>query len=44
MKPANLGSSVGIAKVWLRQKLEAALDNAATHNRRIIVEVEVVAR
>lgn len=44
VKPANLGSSVGIAKVRLRQELEVALDNAATYDRRIIVEAGVVAR
>ncbi|AFZ57702.1 D-alanine--D-alanine ligase [Anabaena cylindrica FACHB-243] len=44
VKPANLGSSVGIAKVRSRQELELALDNAATYDRRIIVEAGVVAR
>jgi len=44
VKPANLGSSVGIAKVRSRPELEAALDNAAIHDRRIIVEAGVVAR
>ncbi|MBH8561407.1 D-alanine--D-alanine ligase [Nostoc sp. CENA67] len=44
VKPANLGSSVGIAKVRSRQELEAALDNAAGYDRRIIVEAGVVAR
>ncbi|WP_413171524.1 D-alanine--D-alanine ligase family protein [Anabaena azotica] len=44
VKPANLGSSVGIAKVRSRTELEAALDNAATYDRRIIVEAGVVAR
>jgi D-alanine-D-alanine ligase len=44
VKPANLGSSVGIAKVRSRQELETALDNAATYDRRIIVETGVVAR
>ena len=44
VKPANLGSSVGIAKVRSRSELEAALDNAATYDRRIIVEAGVVAR
>ncbi|MEA5580349.1 D-alanine--D-alanine ligase family protein [Nodularia harveyana UHCC-0300] len=44
VKPANLGSSVGIAKVRSRPELEAALDNAATYDRRIIVEAGVVAR
>ncbi|MFM1841644.1 MAG: D-alanine--D-alanine ligase [Cyanobacteriota bacterium] len=38
VKPANLGSSVGIAKVRNRGELEAALDNAASYDRRIIVE------
>ncbi|MEM9009022.1 MAG: ATP-grasp domain-containing protein, partial [Cyanobacteria bacterium P01_F01_bin.86] len=42
--PANLGSSVGIAKVRSRQELEAALDNAASYDRRIIVEAGVQAR
>lgn len=44
VKPANLGSSVGIAKVRSREQLEAALDNAASYDRRIIVEAGVVAR
>ncbi len=38
VKPANLGSSVGIAKVRNRSELEIALDNAASYDRRIIVE------
>jgi D-alanine-D-alanine ligase len=44
VKPANLGSSVGIAKVRTRAELEAALDHAATLDRRLIVEAAVVAR
>jgi D-alanine-D-alanine ligase len=44
VKPANLGSSVGIAKVRSRQELETALDNAAGFDRRLIVEAGVVAR
>jgi D-alanine-D-alanine ligase len=44
VKPANLGSSVGIAKVRTRQQLETALDNAASYDRRIIIEAGVVAR
>ena len=44
VKPANLGSSVGISKVRTRNELEAALDKAATFDRRIIVETGVVAR
>jgi D-alanine-D-alanine ligase len=44
VKPANLGSSVGIAKVNSRSELETALDNAASYDRRIIVEAGVQAR
>ncbi|MDX2230658.1 MAG: D-alanine--D-alanine ligase family protein [Leptolyngbyaceae cyanobacterium bins.349] len=44
VKPANLGSSVGISKVRNRAQLEAALDNAASYDRRIIVEAGVTAR
>ncbi|TVQ13011.1 MAG: D-alanine--D-alanine ligase [Leptolyngbya sp. DLM2.Bin27] len=44
VKPANLGSSVGIAKATGRKELEAALDSAASYDRRIIVETGVVAR
>lgn len=44
VKPANLGSSVGIAKVRSRSELETALDNAASYDRRLIVEAGVVAR
>lgn len=44
VKPANLGSSVGITKVRSRRELEIALDNAASYDRRIIVEAAVVAR
>jgi D-alanine-D-alanine ligase len=41
VKPANLGSSVGISKVRSRAELEVALDNAASYDRRIIVEAGV---
>jgi D-alanine-D-alanine ligase len=44
VKPANLGSSVGISKVRSRSELEAALDSAASYDRRIIVEAGVKAR
>jgi D-alanine-D-alanine ligase len=44
VKPANLGSSVGIAKVRTPKELEQALDNAASYDRRIIVEAGIVAR
>ncbi len=38
VKPANLGSSVGIAKVRSTSELEKALDQAAGYDRRLIVE------
>jgi len=44
VKPANLGSSVGISKARNRAQLEAALDHAASYDRRLIVEAGVVAR
>lgn len=44
VKPVNLGSSVGISKVRSRSELEAALDEAAKYDRRLIVEAGVVAR
>jgi len=44
VKPANLGSSVGISKVQSRPELEAALAQAASYDQRLIVEAGVVAR
>ncbi|MEL6223259.1 MAG: D-alanine--D-alanine ligase family protein [Cyanobacteria bacterium J06627_8] len=44
VKPANLGSSVGIAKVRSRGELESALDSAASYDRRIVIEEGVSAR
>ncbi|MGL4611092.1 MAG: D-alanine--D-alanine ligase family protein [Trueperaceae bacterium] len=41
VKPANLGSSVGISKAKDVKGLSAALDEAARHDRRIIVEEAV---
>ncbi len=38
VKPANMGSSVGISKVNSAQEMPAALDLAADFDRRIIVE------
>jgi D-alanine-D-alanine ligase len=38
VKPANLGSSVGISKAKNGEQLRAALDLAATFDRKIIVE------
>lgn len=44
VKPANLGSSVGISKVRTRSELETALDKAANFDCRLIVEAGVIAR
>jgi len=38
VKPANLGSSVGISKVHGGRELAAAMDAAASYDRKIIVE------
>jgi D-alanine-D-alanine ligase len=38
VKPARLGSSVGIAKVWSEAGLPAALDAAFAHDSLVIVE------
>jgi D-alanine-D-alanine ligase len=38
VKPANLGSSVGISKVHARTELDAAMDLAAKFDRKIVVE------
>ena len=44
VKPANLGSSVGITKVHDRKELRPALLKAAKYDRRILVERGVDAR
>ena len=44
VKPANLGSSVGISKVRKASELPAALDLAAQYDRKILVERAVDAR
>jgi D-alanine-D-alanine ligase len=38
VKPCNLGSSVGITKVAAADALPAAIDEAARHDRKVIVE------
>ncbi len=38
VKPANLGSSVGISKVKSRADLVAAMDLAATFDRKLVIE------
>ena len=44
VKPANLGSSVGISKARNRQELARALAEAARFDRRLVVELGVNAR
>jgi D-alanine-D-alanine ligase len=44
VKPANLGSSVGITKVHKPGELEAAMDLAAQYDRKILVEKAIDAR
>jgi len=44
VKPANLGSSVGISKAVDRETLIDALDDAAQYDRRLIVEHGIPAR
>src|ERR1700755_2701094 len=38
VKPARLGSSVGIAKVWSESDLGPALDGAFAHDSLVIIE------
>lgn len=38
VKPANLGSSVGISKAKNRAQLQAAIDEATKYDRKVIVE------
>jgi D-alanine-D-alanine ligase len=44
VKPANLGSSVGISKVRRREELGAAVEVAIQYDRKVIVEQGVNAR
>jgi D-alanine-D-alanine ligase len=44
VKPANLGSSVGVSKARTRAELKAALEEAARYDRKILVETAVDAR
>ncbi|MFQ5816564.1 MAG: D-alanine--D-alanine ligase family protein [Terriglobia bacterium] len=44
VKPANLGSSVGITKVRSASQLAAAIDLAARYDRKIVVERAIVGR
>ena len=44
VKPANLGSSVGVSRATDKESLKKAIDLAAEYDRKIIVEEELVAR
>ena len=44
VKPANLGSSVGISKAHDRKELGPALDEAARYDRKLVVEQGVVGK
>jgi D-alanine-D-alanine ligase len=44
VKPANLGSSVGVSRAIDNNSLTKAIDLAAEYDRKIIVEEEIVAR
>jgi D-alanine-D-alanine ligase len=41
VKPANLGSSVGISKAHDRAELDAAIDLAASFDRKIVIEQSI---
>ncbi|MET3698549.1 D-alanine-D-alanine ligase [Bacillus oleivorans] len=44
VKPANLGSSVGISKCKTRDELKTAIEEALQYDRKVIVEEGVTAR
>ncbi len=44
VKPANLGSSVGISKCKNREELEAAFEEAFQFDRKIIIEQNIIGR
>jgi D-alanine-D-alanine ligase len=44
VKPANLGSSVGVSRATDKNSLTVAIDLAAQYDRKIIVEEEMIAR
>lgn len=44
VKPANLGSSVGISKAADREKLEQALNEAAKYDRKLVIEENIEGR
>ena len=44
VKPANLGSSVGVSRATDKKSLSDAIDLAAEYDRKIIIEEELIAR
>lgn len=44
VKPANLGSSVGISKVHNTSELAAAMTEAGLHDRKIVIEKGIIGR
>lgn len=44
VKPANLGSSVGVSRALDKKTLSDAIELAAAYDRKIIIEEEIVAR
>jgi D-alanine-D-alanine ligase len=44
VKPANLGSSVGVSRASDKDSLNKAMDLAAEYDRKIIVEEQIIAR
>lgn len=44
VKPANLGSSVGVSRATDKKSLSEAIELAAEYDRKIIIEEELVAR
>ncbi len=44
VKPSNAGSSKGVSRADNRQELTAALTEAATHDRKILIEEMIVGR
>lgn len=44
VKPANLGSSVGVSRASDKASLDVAIELAAVYDRKIVIEEEIVAR
>lgn len=44
VKPANMGSSVGVGRAENRDALAGAIDEALRHDRRVLIEEEITGR